>query len=280
MPPSSAKPHPTKSLASLPITQGPRESEATRLTTLATSELSSTLLGATASHVGEVTARQLGYARSVTYSEYVLPVCELDEEVNTMSWKTFHHRGETLRDVEHVANERRDGALPMSVPGVAENFTDELDLVGALVLRWHARLSGNIERAMAGEPLDLEAAVAARLAHHRGAASRRADDHRPLHRGARHSRDGARDEPRARSGDGVPRHRRRPVQRTQLRFDPGRSPRGAAGQDRARRTAGPGSATVRPRPTPSPTPPPPPSPTRRQSRWPTGSGRSSPPDPD
>ncbi len=78
-----------------------------------------------------------------------------------MSWKTFHHRGETLRDVEHVANERRDGALPMGVPGVAENFTDELDLVGALMLRWHARLSGNIERALADEPMDLPSAVAA-----------------------------------------------------------------------------------------------------------------------
>jgi len=43
---------------------------------------------------------------------------------------------------------------------VAENFTDELDLVGALLLKWHARLSGNIERALASEPLDLESAVA------------------------------------------------------------------------------------------------------------------------
>ena len=77
-----------------------------------------------------------------------------------MSWKTFHNRGEILRDVVHVANDRRDGALPMSVPGVAENFTDELDLVGALLLSWHARLSGNIERAMAREPMDLESAVA------------------------------------------------------------------------------------------------------------------------
>ena len=78
-----------------------------------------------------------------------------------MSWKTFHNRGETLRDVVHVADDRRDGALPMDVPGVAENFTDELDLAGALLLlMWHARLSGNIERALASEPLDLESAVA------------------------------------------------------------------------------------------------------------------------
>ena len=78
-----------------------------------------------------------------------------------MSWKTFHNRGETLREVVRVADDRRDGALPMNVPGVAENFTDELDLVGALQLRWHARLSGNLERALASEPLDLESAVAA-----------------------------------------------------------------------------------------------------------------------
>jgi hypothetical protein len=49
----------------------------------------------------------------------------------------------------------------MDVPGVAENFTDELDLIGALLLKWHARLSGNIERALVREPLDLESAVSA-----------------------------------------------------------------------------------------------------------------------
>jgi hypothetical protein len=77
-----------------------------------------------------------------------------------MSWNTFHNRGETLRVVVDTVNDRRDGVLPVSVPGVAENFADELDLVGALQLKWHARLSGNIERAMAGEPMDLETAVA------------------------------------------------------------------------------------------------------------------------
>ena len=77
-----------------------------------------------------------------------------------MSWKTFHNRGETLRLVMDAANHRRDGVLPMDVPGVAEYFTDELDLVGALFLKWHARLSGNIERALVREPMDLESAVA------------------------------------------------------------------------------------------------------------------------
>ena len=77
-----------------------------------------------------------------------------------MSWNSFHHRGEILRAVVDTANDRRDGVLPAGVPGVAENFEDELDLVGALLLKWHARLSGNIERALMREPLDLQSAVA------------------------------------------------------------------------------------------------------------------------
>ena len=78
-----------------------------------------------------------------------------------MSWNDFHHRSEILRVVVDTANENRDGVLPMNVAGVTENFTDELDLVGALLLKWHARLSGNIERALTREPMDLQAAVAA-----------------------------------------------------------------------------------------------------------------------
>ena len=77
-----------------------------------------------------------------------------------MSWNSFHNRGEILRAVVDTANHRRDGVLPATVPGVAENFTDEIDLVGALLLKWHARLSGNLERALANEPMDLESAVA------------------------------------------------------------------------------------------------------------------------
>ena len=77
-----------------------------------------------------------------------------------MSWNSFHNRGEILRAVVDTANDRRDGVLPVGVPGVAENFEDALDLVGALLLKWHARLSGNIERALMREPLDLQSAVA------------------------------------------------------------------------------------------------------------------------
>jgi hypothetical protein len=77
-----------------------------------------------------------------------------------MSWTAFHSRGETLHAVVDAANAQRDGILPMQVPGVPENFADEIDLAGALLLKWHARLSGNIERALVREPMDLEAAVA------------------------------------------------------------------------------------------------------------------------
>src|SRR6478672_6239277 len=77
-----------------------------------------------------------------------------------MSWTAFHSRGETLRAVVDTANRRCDGVLPMQEPGVSEHFADELDLVGALLLKWHSRLSGNIERALMLEPMDLEAAVA------------------------------------------------------------------------------------------------------------------------
>jgi hypothetical protein len=77
-----------------------------------------------------------------------------------MSWTAFHSRGETLQAVVDTANTDLDGVLPMQVPGVDTNFTDEIDLVGALLLKWHTRLSGNIERALTREPMDLEVAVA------------------------------------------------------------------------------------------------------------------------
>lgn len=76
-----------------------------------------------------------------------------------MSWKTFHRRGEILRTVIETANRRRDGRLPLDVPGVSETFTDDVELLGALQLRWHTRLSGRIERELSGQPMDLEGAV-------------------------------------------------------------------------------------------------------------------------
>ena len=78
-----------------------------------------------------------------------------------MTWKSFHSRGEILRDVITTANGRRDGLLPLDVPGVAEVFEDELALLGALQLRWHTRLAGRIDRELMQQPLDLESAVIA-----------------------------------------------------------------------------------------------------------------------
>jgi hypothetical protein len=77
----------------------------------------------------------------------------------TMTWNSFHHRGEVLRGVIATADARRDGLLPIDVPGVAETFGDELTLIGALQLRWHTRLAGRIERSLMQQPLDLEDAV-------------------------------------------------------------------------------------------------------------------------
>lgn len=78
-----------------------------------------------------------------------------------MTWTSFHNRGETLRHVIDTADRRRDGRLPLDLDGVAEKFDDELDLLSALQLRWHTRLAGRIEQALAEQPLDLESAVVA-----------------------------------------------------------------------------------------------------------------------
>jgi hypothetical protein len=77
-----------------------------------------------------------------------------------MTWSTFHHRGAILQHVVETADARRDGVLPLDLPGVSETFHGELDLLAALWLKWNTRLSGNIERALVAQPMDLEAAVA------------------------------------------------------------------------------------------------------------------------
>ena len=76
-----------------------------------------------------------------------------------MTWTALKSRGEILRDVSAAADQRRDGTLPLDVDGAREAFRDELDLVGALQLRWHTRLSGRIDRELVQQPLDLEQAV-------------------------------------------------------------------------------------------------------------------------
>src|SRR5687767_11711137 len=76
-----------------------------------------------------------------------------------MTWNAFHSRREILRSVTAAADTRLDGRLPLDVEGVDDAFDDELDLLGALQLRWHTRLAGRLDRALMNQPLDLDAAV-------------------------------------------------------------------------------------------------------------------------
>jgi hypothetical protein len=78
---------------------------------------------------------------------------------STMTWTTFHRRGEVLREIIAAIDSRSDGLLPMDLPGVSETFDDELTVLGALQLRWHTRLAGRIERELMVAPHDPEAAV-------------------------------------------------------------------------------------------------------------------------
>ncbi|QNN53523.1 hypothetical protein [Nocardioides mesophilus] len=75
------------------------------------------------------------------------------------SRETSHRRGDVLRAVLAHADSRRDGTLPLDLPGVRRAFADPADLVGALQLRWHARLGGCIERELLDRPGEPEAAV-------------------------------------------------------------------------------------------------------------------------
>jgi hypothetical protein len=76
-----------------------------------------------------------------------------------MNWEAFHHRGDVLHAVISELAVRRDGTLPMELPGVNETFRDDLDLIGALQLKWAARIQGWLEREFAEQPMDVEDAV-------------------------------------------------------------------------------------------------------------------------
>lgn len=76
-----------------------------------------------------------------------------------MTWTSFHRRGEVLRDVMTAADQRRDGTLPLDIDGVSATFADDLELLGALQLKWHTRLAGRIDREQMNQPMDLRAAV-------------------------------------------------------------------------------------------------------------------------
>lgn len=85
-----------------------------------------------------------------------------------MGFDRRHRRGEVLRhvsdrlaqlDLQGPGSTTRALEVALDAAGVADTFADDVDLVGALLLRWHARLSARIEGALASEPADLPGAV-------------------------------------------------------------------------------------------------------------------------
>lgn len=78
-----------------------------------------------------------------------------------MTWNAVHTRADVLRSVVDEANRRRDGALPLDLPGVADTFDDAFALVTALQMRWHTRLAGLVEASLDDDPTEAEDAVVA-----------------------------------------------------------------------------------------------------------------------
>jgi hypothetical protein len=77
-----------------------------------------------------------------------------------MTWDAPRRRDAVLHDVMAVADTRQDGRLPWTeVAGTEDAFGTAEDLLGALQMRWHTRLSGAIERELTEQPWDLPQAV-------------------------------------------------------------------------------------------------------------------------
>ena len=81
-----------------------------------------------------------------------------------MTWYADRHAGRprsaVLQDVMAFAETRQDGHLPWTeVNGTQDAFGTPADLLGALQMRWHTRLSGAIERELTEQPWDLPGAV-------------------------------------------------------------------------------------------------------------------------
>ncbi len=57
----------------------------------------------------------------------------------------YRQRYRVLQASIEEMDRRCDGAIPSRVPGLWEAFEDDVDLVGALQMRWYTRLSGRIE---------------------------------------------------------------------------------------------------------------------------------------
>jgi hypothetical protein len=76
-----------------------------------------------------------------------------------MTWDAHATRDTVLREVMTLADTRRDGHLPWHGTGAERVFDSPADLLGALQMRWHTRLSGAIERELTEQPWDLGRAV-------------------------------------------------------------------------------------------------------------------------
>ena len=57
----------------------------------------------------------------------------------------YRQRYRVLHAVIQEMDVRLDGVIPRHVPGLREMFEDDVELVGALQMRWYTRLSGRIE---------------------------------------------------------------------------------------------------------------------------------------
>ena len=77
-----------------------------------------------------------------------------------MTWNAFHRRGEILRTVVDTADARRDGVLPMQLPGVAETFARRARPARRPAAEVARPAVGQHRARADGEPMDLEDAVA------------------------------------------------------------------------------------------------------------------------
>jgi hypothetical protein len=76
-----------------------------------------------------------------------------------MTWDAHQRRDMVLHAAMDAAENRRDGQLPWDAVGAEQAFDTPAELLGALQMRWHTRLTGAIERELAEQPWDLGQAV-------------------------------------------------------------------------------------------------------------------------
>ncbi|MEO6470792.1 MAG: hypothetical protein ABIR57_03050 [Aeromicrobium sp.] len=78
-----------------------------------------------------------------------------------MSWTTYHHRKEALRDVLAIADRRRQEStateLFAEVESVKTVFATEADLLLDVQMFWHQALSGQLDRTLSAGAKDMEA---------------------------------------------------------------------------------------------------------------------------